>query len=251
MKILYNNLIPDATLTASTENPDYTFDAAFNDSRLSRYARTTDDAAEYLVFTFSGAVTASDFCIMGHNITSGATITLQANTSDAWTTPAYSLSITSSDLFGSAYYVNFTEQEYQYWRLYIDDSSNPDGYIQIAYIFLGEALALPGMNPGMITPIRSSAEAVKSPTGQLYGEKRIQLRGAEFVFTEMSDTEKKNFETFIEAVDLVTPFVLLVWEDDLDVQPPVYCALTEIPGSARSPVRGLRWNMSLKVEECK
>ncbi len=250
MRILYDNLVTDATITASTENPDYTFTTAFNDSRLSRIGRTTDDDDEWIKFVFGAAVSVSNICIVGSNISSGATITLEGNASDSWSAPTFSVSILSTDKFGDYFYKSFATQSFRYWRLTIDDAANTDTYIEVAQIFIGTYLTMPGMNLGQIVTKKSNSVATKSASGQLYGDRRINPQGAEISFTDVSNANKILIDAFITAVDVVEPFIMLVWESDLDIQAPVYCSLTETPSFQRSQSNGLLWNFSLKVEEC-
>jgi len=250
MIIPYDNLVGDATITASTENPDYDFTTAFNDKRLSRVGRTTDDDDEWIKFSFTGAVSVSCVCILDNNISSSATITLEGNATDVWTSPSFSQSITTSDLFDGIYLKTFTTQSYQYWRLWIDDASNPDTYIQVSQVFLGTYTTFPGMNPGLIVGPNSNSIATKSPSGQLYGDRRIQSQGAEINFTDVSNTNKIAVQTFTTAVDVTECFIMCIWEDSLDIQAPIYCSLIEIPQFQRSQSHGLLWNFSLKIEEC-
>lgn len=97
------------------------------------YWLSTGDTSENLVINFGAAETVEAVAIADHNLTSGATVTLQANTSDAWVTPAYTQALTVADII--SFYLS---EEYQYWRLVFADSSNPDGVIQIGEIYLGE-----------------------------------------------------------------------------------------------------------------
>ena len=139
---------------------------------------------------------------------------------------------------------------FKYWRLTVDDPANPDTYIQIADVFLGLGLTMPGMELGQKLGKRSNAVAKKSDSGQLFGLKKIRPTMAEFNFMEVTDANKVLVETFIDYVDLTECFYLLVWENSLDVQPPVYVSLVEIPEIERSTNYGLLWNFSMKCEEC-
>jgi len=85
-----------------------------------------------------GAATAITAFVCGdHNLTDTATITLEANPTDSWGSPAYSQAVTLLDL---AYlYLNET---YRYWRIVIDDASNATGYLEIGLLYLGDVLEL-------------------------------------------------------------------------------------------------------------
>ena len=247
MKILYDNLINSATIDSTTANPDYLFSVALVDSRLSRVGRTIDVSDQDVKFSFTSAVDVTYIAITAHNFTSSATVKLQANSSDSWTTPAFETTLTDC---GTWCVDSFTKQTYQYWRLFIDDDTNPDGYLEIGYVFLGEELTMPGMNRAMIIPQKTNSVSSKSISGQLYGDKRLNYKAAEIKFDVIEDSERQSIKAFFDYVDVITPFVLLIWEDDLDVEPPIYCNLTEELSWNKLDLSGLLWSLSLKFEEC-
>lgn len=247
MRILYNNLVKTATIAASSENENYLFSTALNDSRLSRYARTIDDSAEWIKFSFGSAVAADYILIQNHNFTSGATVKIQANATDVWTSPSFDLTLTVDDIICAKF---SAQQTYQYWRIYIDDSSNPDTYLQISKIFLGTYLDMPGMNLDQSIFRKSTATARKSNSGQLYGEKRLKYKTATITFSDVTNTKKIEIDTFFDYVDIVNPFWLLIWEDDLDIEPPLYASLTKDIEWSRMIYQTLLWQFSLSVEEC-
>ena len=224
MRILYDNHVFDATIDSLTENPDVTFDIGLNDTRLSRKGRTLAVTGQWIKFTFTSAVSASYFAILSTNLTSSATVTIEANTTDSFVTPPFSETVTNYD---GCWIANFTETSYQYWRVTIEDATNTDGYIEIGYAFLGTFLTMPGMNPGHILPKKTNSVSQKSISGQLYGDVRLKFRAAEIGFQDVSQTEKDNIDTFFEVVDVVRPFIMLIWESDLDVEAPLYCNLTD------------------------
>lgn len=96
--------------------------------------RSTDVSDENLVIDLGSAQTPTALVIGHHNLTSGATITLQANASDSWGAPSYSQAISwASDTIG--YFLS--GQNYRYWRLRLQDAANTDDYLRIALLYLG------------------------------------------------------------------------------------------------------------------
>ncbi len=81
--------------------------------------------------------------ILDHNFSSGATLTLQANSTDDWVSPAYEQGLT----YHEAKIGLFLDQTYRYWRLAAEDQSNPDGYLEVGELFLGD-----GLDSGLILP---------------------------------------------------------------------------------------------------
>lgn len=248
MQILYDNHIENATITPSTENPEYDFDTALNDTRLSRVGRTTSDTNQNIVFSFTGTVDVTYIALLTNNLTSGATVTIEANSSDSWGAPPVQETLTYYD----GYWVtSFTQETYQYWRLTIDDSSNPDGYLELSYVFLGESLAMPPMLRNQKLPKTTTSTSQKSKRGQLYGNRELIVRTANINFAQaIADSYKTNIDTFFEAVETIKPFIMLVWENSLDVEPPMYCNLTKNLEWSRAKGEDVTWNLTIDVEEC-
>lgn len=250
MQILYDNQAFNATINALTENPSYPFSTAIGSNtqtQLSRVGRTIDVTSQYIDFSFGSATGVQYVAILGHNITSSATISIQGGTALGGNT--FSQSITTE--YRGVWIVAFTNVEsYQYWRLNISDATNPDGYIEIGAVFLGTSLEMPGMNLGQVVSTESASVASPSASGQVYGDRRLNYDIAEIVFIDITESKRQEIKTWISTVDIVQPFVLLIWENDLDVQGPVYSVLTETPQLARSTVPGSNlWGLTMKVRE--
>ena len=249
MLILYDNHVFNATISSFTENPDYSFDTALKDTRLSRIGRTTDDDDQWLKFTFSAAVNVDYACILAHNISSGATVKIQANATDVWTSPSIDVAMT----YNADYIIHAfsSTQSYQYWRIFIDDASNPDNYVSVGQVFLGEKLTMPGMDGAQVLPKKSNSVATKSISGQLYGDVRLKYKSAEVMFPLITETQRTAINKFFDTVDVVRPFILLIWENNLDVEPLIYCALTEELTWTKLAQSAVNWTLSLTFEECK
>lgn len=95
--------------------------------------RTTGVIDESYVIDLGRPQAITAFALCHHNISSGATITLQANPADSWGSPAYGQAITWTE----KHLCFFLHQTYRYWRLRIQDSGNSRGYLRIPDIFLG------------------------------------------------------------------------------------------------------------------
>ena len=247
MIILYDNNVYDATSIAGTI--DAYGDEALVEPRLSSVAITDGLSSQYIVFSHTSAVAVAYACLYGTNLTSGATVKLEGNSSDSWSTPAVSLTLSYAEKAGT-FLGSMASASYAYWRLTITDSGNSDSELTIPWFFYGIALTMPGMDLGQTLSRASNALSKKSAAGQLYGGKKLKPKSAEIVFNDIEDSEKKDIETFIDYCDITHPFIILVWENDLDVEPPIFVSLNELPTWKRNTGHGLLWNMSLKMEEC-
>jgi len=97
------------------------------------YRSKSLDAPNWLKADLGEAKNVKACAILDHNFTSGATITLQANTVDAWTAPAYSQALT----YHQGVIVYFLDQTYRWWRLEVSDQNNPDEVLTLSQFYLG------------------------------------------------------------------------------------------------------------------
>lgn len=134
------NLLDTAVLTASTENPDWPVENLQTEQRSETF-RTTDDDDEAIVINNGSAKSASYLVIPGrnHNLSSAAVIRIQGNASDSWGSPTFNEIVPwySPALVGSIAHKFAAAQSFAYYRLFLDDAANPDGYLELGRVILG------------------------------------------------------------------------------------------------------------------
>ena len=133
----YNRVAEDApVITCATEDSLYpAANLAHNDHV--RIYRSTDVEAEYILMDFGSEVSINfAFGSRFHSLQTGATVAIQGNDADDWGDPPVNEAITCTA--GKALCKTFTGGSYQWWRHYIDDDTNPDGYLELANLWLGE-----------------------------------------------------------------------------------------------------------------
>jgi len=246
MQIIYNNLAASATFTGLTEHPRYLYADTMARTQLSTYARTLDVDDQWIKMTFTATVAVDYFAILSHNLTSAAVVHIQANASDVWTAPSVDEVVTVATLITHKFTATKT---YRYWRVTIDDPTNTAGYIQFSKMWLSSYLQMPPMSPDATLPYTSNSDISESITGQLYGDKRVRLASFEIAFPSIiTDTQRKAINTMFDVVDITVPFILLLWEDSLTVQPALYCSLTESP-AFKKDAQSLLFSTSIKMKE--
>jgi hypothetical protein len=80
--------------------------------------------------------------IIGHNLTSGAVISITAGTTTAYSDLAFSINYRETTAF--RFLVDGAET-YRYWRVLIMDSTNTDGYIDIGLMVMGATMPITRM----------------------------------------------------------------------------------------------------------
>ena len=87
----------------------------------------------------SGGVFLDTLAILNHNLTQGASITLIGSNSPSFTTTPFveQLSVEPNNM----YYISeqLPLQSYRYWRLDINDTTNPNGFLEIGTIVFGSS----------------------------------------------------------------------------------------------------------------
>ena len=132
-----DNLIDSATISASSENLLFP-KSNLTDFRRSKVFRSTSNS-DSLVFDF-GSVKSLDSIIIvdeprkGFGVTS---LTIQLNSTNTWTSPAFSQVLTINSTHGYAF-ADFSVQSFRYARLVMTSSL---GYCELSNLFMGQKLS--------------------------------------------------------------------------------------------------------------
>lgn len=146
-RLFYNDRLVDlsATATASSEASEYPVENVFtnNYSQVWR-SDAADSSGETIVFDFGLSVDVNDIAIGNTNIRSTATVKIQGNNANSWGAPTIdeTIDVTSMDGTRRCIYHNFDGSGLRYWRLVVIDDGNPDGFIEIGKVMLGDAVTL-------------------------------------------------------------------------------------------------------------
>ncbi len=110
-----------------------------HDLDLATRWRSASPPADPETLTFDlGSPQAPDALILhGHNLSAGAAVRIQANSSDAWGAPPVDEAVTWRA--GTMHrYLTTAPRSYRYWRLLIGgEAGNPDGHAELAEVYLG------------------------------------------------------------------------------------------------------------------
>lgn len=155
-----------------------------------------------------------------------------------------------ADEFGNLIWGNILASGYRYWILTIEDPSNADGYIEISKMFFGDYLQLPYMGKTQKLPTATTSTQQFSPTGCIYTDKGITYKYGNVTFPVVEDDEKTAIDAVFAEIDKSVPFILLIWENDLTFQPPIYSILTtDLDWQRVADMNGRRWSFSFGFRE--
>ena len=243
MRILYSNDLVGSTITSSSEEYLYEDDNIILTNSLATWR--SDSTTDSVVFETSG-IQPDTIGIKNHNFTSGATIKIEGNATDSWGSPSFTKTLT--------YREDVIVEEiapvasYAFWRIYVADGSNPDGYIEIGTVYIGNALEMPGMTPSQSITWNTLSEVEFSQSNQPYGDSKVDFDTFEVETPAISNAERKLIRTMHRTVKNITPVFIQIWEDDMDFEGPAYCVIVGVErGSQKDDVNN--WSMALEFRE--
>lgn len=224
MRICYDNLWDDHTIVAASENSNYPASNT-QDQRLQRYTKTTAILAQTWDIDLGVATDISCVAIANHNFTSGATIELRASVNSDYSTTDYSYTITyDSDIMLDF----FTVQSYRYWRIYVNDAANGDGFLKMGRVYLGEYLdVVPSSDlPVDYNPTRTD-QITFSQGGQVYRNKGSRSDEFGFTWTAMPGAMRISMEAFFDDMGYGTPFFFCNYNTHRTIFDVYYTCLTD------------------------
>jgi len=253
MRLLWDDQVAKYTPAYSTQAGGFPATNAQH-IHLSRAWRTTGVAGEYLTLDAGAGntITATCAAIVGkapypHNLSAGATLKIQAHPTDAWGGPDFEQAF----IWDAATMLEFfTSTAKRFWRFYLDDPGNPDGYLHIPRLMLGAYLQMPPVEPGP-TLSRITTSVVSTSLGaQPHTDRRMHLLAPAFSLPIVSQAQRLQIDAMFAAVDIGTPVLLAVWEESLDVEPPIYCRINQEQLEYRKAAEaGAMWALDLEFRE--
>jgi hypothetical protein len=184
-------------LTVTNEDGDFPLSNATSQIRSDIFKTSTTSTRITIDLLFPdkiGAVTL--FAPLGEKlgISKEATIKIQADNVLDWTSPEVDETIT---LDSDDRLVYFTDLNYRYVSLYIDDPTNPDGIISFADIYMGDytTTTLRNVAPGFTWRHNDKTKVSKSIGGTPYFNRRPKYDSfGGLKFTLIDDTDRQIIE---------------------------------------------------------
>jgi hypothetical protein len=220
-RFLYNNQIKTfaKSLVADSQQTNYP-SANLQTDNYSQTWRTLNASSSHNVVNDFLAAVQIDTVFLGNvNLTSSATVTIQANATDSWGAPSFSEALTISGLGldpkqRNLYHELSSAQTFQFWRILISDTTNPDGFYEVGEWWLGRRVALATTQQHEIqhtqTFERNNIENVTE-----YMQKYVYTRAERRVFrikwekaTATTRDELRKLERFVKGSGL--PFVYVL-----------------------------------------
>lgn len=244
---LYNNLWDAATLTYASQSP--LFPASNTQQRHpTRTYRSTGVSAEWVEANLGGAYSWQAFVFKKHNLTSGATLKIQANTSSSWggSLPVdVTLAPITADLM--MYFWSSVRTE-QYVRWTVADAGNTDGYIECGRNFLGPYFSpVINLSNDYDTGFDDPSDIMFSDGGQIVTNQKTHFQTVDLIFEYISAADLALFKAMFASRGLGREF-FFTRDRDLAVTTTIYARFSAKP-SAKHVFQETYYNVKLSIEE--
>jgi hypothetical protein len=145
-------------------------------------------------------------------ITPSSTLKLQGNETDVWTAPTYDQALTYDDSSIALFNVDGLHTEaLRFWRLLIQDVSNPLGYVEIGSIFMGRVYSTTRGRPQFPFEVElvDRSPTVFSEGGQTFSDVREQTAEYKTDWLGLTKDEVESIQDFFADVGTAKPFFIL------------------------------------------
>jgi len=202
----FNYVFQSSTdLTPSTEDASFLANNLKNQIRAFTW-RTTSTVAQSLVVDIKTIEAIDSVVVVFDNFTglkfsSAATIKIQASATNVWSAPPVDQTLTIDEVNGVASHYFTSDQNYRYWRLYIDDPVSGYTYLEVPKLILSKATLLTqGPNKGFSENTVDQSKNSKNDYGHEYSDIYPNRRSIDFDYTVLTDTDMDTLHEIYERV---------------------------------------------------
>lgn len=173
-----------------------------------RSTLTTDS----LVFDLQNVVPVDSVLLCGSNVSGElqfTTITIEANTTNSWSAPAYSSSheVTLDEQLHNLVYLSFDKKMFRYWRIVLE---NPTGsFVGLSNIFIGSRIELP-VDLGYSFSMVGKSDVSKGRYGQRFIDKLPDLRAFTASMSVMNQAERDSLASIVHFCSTHKPIWMVL-----------------------------------------
>lgn len=170
--------------------------------------------SEWMKWDMGTSVNPKAFVLIGLRntpikISETATIKLQGNHTDTWSSPVYDQTLSyHSDAIAVFSTTGLHTEALRYWRLVIQDPGNLNGYIEISNLYLGDAITT--TRGAVQFPLRESvidlSQTAYSQSGVSFSDENEMTSEISFGWNFLTVTEAEVLKTMIKEVGTSKPF---------------------------------------------
>jgi hypothetical protein len=247
MRIAYSNLVDDATLTANSEDSGFPVENA-QDQRLAKVWRTQSATGVTCVVDLGSAQDVNTVAIIGHDLTTSATLTIEANATDSWASASVSTSLTALD--GMVLKFLSASESYRYWRFSIDDASAANSYVNVGRLWLGTYFTPDPASNAKFAVVKKRSDNVTYGRGrQKFATPGVGWREFDLSFRRTEGTALSNMLTMVDTVGQHASFIFANFDTrrDYPIVEPCYVSLQKDVRFRHT--KGMKFEYKLTLEE--
>lgn len=193
----HSNQIDNATLSGGTWEEDYPITRLQN-KRLRKKARSASTSAT-IVITLPSATEIGIVAVCSHNLTDAATVRVQIGAFDSGVVTVYP----KQPFSRQDYAIPFVTETASECTITIEDSTNPDGYVEFGRIFIGPTFSPSscfdwGYSDGLISASQIQ-EAIGGP--EFFFDLSVR-RSWQGQFSWLTDAEAAEFRRIMRLSDI-------------------------------------------------
>lgn len=200
------------------------FDSSSNDTGVLTY--TADvlkiHTSEWIKWDFGISTNPDVLVVIGKRnepiqISPTATIKLQGNETDVWTSPSYDQTITYDSTTMSKFKTNDIDgglhtESLRFWRLEIIDQDNPNGYIETGIVYLGDYFSYEKANVqfSFSGSYIDRSVTVTSEGGQTFSDEKQDTEKFGLDWYPLTNVDKDELDLFFNEFKTANPFFIQV-----------------------------------------
>lgn len=145
------------------------------------------------------------------SLSSQAVLTIEASATNFWDSPPVSQVLTINNDFKVATFYWDTDQNYRYWRLKIEDSKNPNLFIEIPKIYLAKAVQMSrGPEVGFDEKVDDKSKIETTPYGNVYSDLFPNIRSMSFDYKVLPEEDLTTLFEIYNRVGTSGPLVIVL-----------------------------------------
>lgn len=150
-----------------------------------------------------------------------AVITLEANQTNLWTSPALTTTLSLDDNYDTITHFYSSNQDYRYWRLKIVDPHNPYLYVEVPKLMLAKSVQLTQVPEiGFSVTDVDLSKLEQTPYGNIYADIYPTRKEMQFSLPALSSADLEDLHELYRRVGKTTPIAVALdplatlWDKD-------------------------------------
>jgi hypothetical protein len=131
----------------------------------------------------------------GIRLSTTAVVKLEANATDDWSSPAISTEMYLDDIYLVSTIFYQTPETYRYWRVTIEDARNPDLYVEIGTVWIGENLDFNEPENGFKFKLEDKSKEMSNDFGHSYFDEYPQEASLDFSYSYVDYTTAQSLDS--------------------------------------------------------